>query len=114
VLNPASPNATATTGDNTRDNVEQVMIYSPNVPGSYTVRVSYKASLTNGQQYYSLIVSGSSPAADFNGDGLVDFEDLEILSRYWLQDEPLVDIAPPGGDGIINFLDFAEFAQNWL
>jgi len=112
VLNPASPNATATTGDNIRDNVEQVMIYSPNVPGSYTVRVSYKAAMTNGQQYYSLIVSGRS-LADFNGDGLVDFEDLAELSDYWLQDEPLIDIAPPGGDGIINFLDFAKFAESW-
>jgi hypothetical protein len=31
----------------------------------------------------------------------------------WLMDDLLVDIAPPGGDGIINFLDFAECTQNW-
>jgi serine protease len=51
--------------------------------------------------------------ADFNSDGFVDFEDLDILSTYWLLDNPLIDIAPPAGDGIINFLDFAEFAQSW-
>lgn len=112
VLNPAGPNDPATTGDNTLDNVEQVVINLPLISGSYTIQVSYKATLTNGQQYYSLIVSGRS-LADFNGDGLVDFEDLAELSDYWLQDEPPIDIAPPGSDGIINFLDFAKFAESW-
>ena len=112
VLNPASPAAAATTGDNTRDNVEQVLIYSPTAPGVYTVQVSYKTTLTNGQQYYSLIVSGCS-LADLNCDGLVDFYDLAQLLDSWLQDEPLLDFAPAGGDGIINFLDFAKFAQSW-
>jgi subtilisin family serine protease len=51
--------------------------------------------------------------ADFSGNGSVGFEDLRILSLYWLGDEPSVDIAPHGGDGIINFLDFAQFAQSW-
>ncbi|MBA7614420.1 hypothetical protein ES703_21684 [subsurface metagenome] len=111
VLNPTSPIGPATTGDNTLDNVEQVVISSPNIPGNYTVQVSYKETLTNEQQYYSLIVSGWS-LADFNGNGLVDFEDLARLSDYWLQDEPPIDIAPAGGDGIINFRDFAKFAES--
>ncbi|MFA5238758.1 MAG: S8 family serine peptidase [Phycisphaerae bacterium] len=112
VLNPASPAVTATTGDNTIDNVEQVLIDSPTAPGSYTVQVSYKALLTNGQQDYSLIVSGCA-LADLNCDGIVDFYDLAELLGLWLQDEPGLDSAPPGGDGIINFLDFAKFAQSW-
>jgi serine protease len=48
--------------------------------------------------------------ADFNYDGVVDFEDLGTLSDNWLDYDPLVDIAPDGGDGIINFLDYAEWA----
>ena len=48
--------------------------------------------------------------ADLNYDGLVDFEDLGILSDNWLDYDLLVDIAPEGGDGIINFLDFAKLA----
>jgi hypothetical protein len=44
---------------------------------------------------------------------LVDFKNLEILVGYWLQNEPSVDIAPAAGDGIVNFLDFAKFAQSW-
>jgi serine protease len=48
---------------------------------------------------------------DFNGDDLVNFQDLAILLSYWLENEPLVDIAPLGGDGIVNFLDFAKLTQ---
>ena len=49
---------------------------------------------------------------DFNGDDVVNFEDLAILSNNWLKNAPSIDIAPPGGDGIINFLDFEIFAQS--
>ena len=61
---------------------------------------------------YAALTYYSIPG-DFTGNGFVDFEDLEILVSYWLQNEPSVDIAPPGRDGIINFLDFAGLAENW-
>jgi len=111
VLNPAGPNDPATTGDNTLDNVEQVTIPSPNAPGNYTAEVTYKGPLTKGQQYYSLVLSGSL-LTDFNGDRSIDLDDLDILSNNWLKNAPYIDIAPPGGDGIINFLDFEIFAQS--
>ncbi len=47
---------------------------------------------------------------DFNYDGSVDYEDLATLAGYWLDYDPLADIAPEGGDGIVNFLDYAEWA----
>jgi len=50
---------------------------------------------------------------DFDCNGSVDLDDLRTLASNWLGDEPLVDIAPAGGDGIVNFLDFAKFAENW-
>jgi hypothetical protein len=111
VLNPTGPNEPAATGDNTLDNVEQVIISSPSVPGSYTAEVTYKGTLTNGHQYYSLILSGLL-LTDFNGDRSIDLSDLDILSNNWLENAPSIDIAPPGGDGIINFLDFEIFAQS--
>jgi predicted outer membrane repeat protein len=44
-----------------------------------------------------------------------DFEDLAQICAYWLEYDPLLDIAPePAGDGVINFLDFAVFANCWL
>lgn len=58
VLNPDQPAQPATTGDNFRDNAEQILI--PNaVPGrSYTITVSHKPTLTNGKQDFVLLASG--------------------------------------------------------
>jgi hypothetical protein len=56
----ASMSLPATTGVNNTDNVEQVFIAAPPVPGTYRALVSFQGSLTNNQQHYSLLVSGSS------------------------------------------------------
>jgi hypothetical protein len=43
------------------------------------------------------------------------YHDLAIFAEQWLLEGPLYDIAPePDGDGVVNFLDFAVFAENWL
>ncbi|WP_419802593.1 S8 family serine peptidase [Mucilaginibacter sp.] len=58
ILDPANPAAAATTGDNIRDNIEQVYIANA-VPGkSYTISINHKGTLKNGPQAYSLIVTG--------------------------------------------------------
>jgi hypothetical protein len=51
----------ATTGTNSTDNVEQVLIASPPAAGVYTATVSYRGTLTNGSQPFSLILSGVDP-----------------------------------------------------
>lgn len=51
--------------------------------------------------------------ADINYDGQIDFTDLMIMSDNWLTNHPPADIAPPGGDGIVNFHDFALMAGSW-
>ncbi|MHC4757909.1 MAG: S8 family serine peptidase [Planctomycetota bacterium] len=56
VLDSANPSVTATTGDNVLDNVEQVFIPSPG-EGTYTITLSHKDALTDGEQYYSLLSS---------------------------------------------------------
>lgn len=58
-LNPATPGTAAATGDNVRDNVEQVYIDAP-AAGTYTVTVNHKGTLTgvNGRQNFSLIHEG--------------------------------------------------------
>jgi hypothetical protein len=57
-----------------------------------------------------------SIAGDVTGNGIVDFEDLEILADQWLQPpgNPSADIAPSPVDGIVNFLDFVVMAEHWL
>jgi hypothetical protein len=74
VLNPAVPAAAATTGDNIRDNVEQVVV-SGGGTGTYTVEVSHKGALLNAaNQDYSLIIS-VEPALP-TGSGLLIDEDF--------------------------------------
>jgi len=58
VLDPSNPSAAATTGNNFRDNVEQVLIESP-VAGTYTIKVGHKNNLTTGSQKFSIIISGT-------------------------------------------------------
>ena len=58
ILNPADPSAAATTGDNVRDNVEQVYIANA-IPGkTYTITISHKGNLQRGPQAFSIIVTG--------------------------------------------------------
>lgn len=54
------------------------------------------------------------PPLDFNGDGVVDLDDLVILIEYWGMDEPLCDIAPePSGDGVVDIEDLTVFIEYW-
>lgn len=58
VLDPANPSAAATTGDNFRDNVEQVYIANA-IPGkSYTLTISHKGTLVRGPQAFSVVITG--------------------------------------------------------
>lgn len=59
-LNPAYPDQPAGTGDNIRDNVEQIVLPAPPQIGFYTLQVSFKGSLSSGVQHYSLAVTGQS------------------------------------------------------
>ena len=51
---------------------------------------------------------------DLTGDGKVDFRDVADMALYWLGEVPFKDIAPPEGDGIINFQDLKVICDNWL
>ena len=54
------------------------------------------------------------PPTDFNGDGLVDINDLLRLIESWGQNDPTVDIAPqPFGDGIVDVLDVELLMSYW-
>jgi hypothetical protein len=82
VLNPASPSAAASTGDNVRDNVEQVVVNAGG-SGSYAIEVSHKGTLLNGQsQDYSLIISVAPPAPMSSGF-LIDEDFSQGLPAGW-------------------------------
>jgi len=51
---------------------------------------------------------------DFNGDEIVDIDDLLILIEHWGQDDPMCDIAPrPFGDGIVDVADLEVLMSYW-
>jgi len=53
-----------------------------------------------------------APIVDFNGDGVVDINDLVILIEHWGQNEPSVDIGPmPWGDGIVDVQDLIVLSE---
>jgi hypothetical protein len=91
----ASMDLPATTGINNTDNVEQVHIAAPSEAGVYQVVVSYSGTLTNSQQDYSLLVSGSAvvyeepaagiePASGYAAAGVV----LNVTGRPGFRDTP--------------------------
>ena len=54
------------------------------------------------------------PSADFDDNGIVNVEDLFSMVTWWLSDKTDFDVAPPGGDNIVNFQDFSVLAAQWL
>jgi hypothetical protein len=58
-----------------------------------------------------------NPACDVDDNGVIDGRDMAAFLHHWLQDssyKPKADIAPVGGDGIINNKDFNVLAENWM
>ena len=53
---------------------------------------------------------------DINRDCIINFKDFAILASQWLQapGEPSADIAPEGGDGVVQKLDRALILEGWL
>jgi len=70
VLDPANPAGAATTGDNFRDNVEQIHVSSPTA-GIYRITISHKGTLS-ATQYYSIVMSKPQACVDSDGDGFGD------------------------------------------
>ena len=57
ILDPDLPDETATTGDNFRDNIEQILVPQAS-SGFYDLVITHKGSLENNQQNFSLIMDG--------------------------------------------------------
>lgn len=86
VLDPDNPSQSATTGDNYRDNAEQVYIDAPE-SGSHTIRVSHKDNLQGGSQTFSLIIEGMAEESDLIPDQVVLSEPEDEAVEILLQPE---------------------------
>ncbi len=71
VLCATNPAALATNADNNIDNVEQIIIPSP-VTGNYTIAVSHKGILQDGEQYYAIIMDGIAAAPTIIHEPLIN------------------------------------------
>jgi len=97
--NPAA-NATAT-GENNIDNVEQVYIEVP-VAGQYTITVDYDGLLSGVEQWYSLLVDGSS--IDSDSDMLPDYWEIQ----YFGSATGAVATTDSDGDGSDNLAEYVS------
>lgn len=91
--------------------------YTPAFDRNYmdSVRVSTYADFVS----RSITTCNKPTPGDFNGDCIVDNDDLEDFALYWLDD----DCAPENNycqgsdleqDGDVDLVDFAVLAENWL
>ena len=71
--------------------------------------------LFSGKYLHTMNLTVYAPG-DFDGNGYVDFDDLQVLVEQWLQTpgDPSADIAPqPYSDNMVDLLDFAKLAEQW-
>jgi len=53
-----------------------------------------------------------SPVVDFNGDEVIDLQDIVIMTEHWGENYPLCDIGPtPFGDGIVDIQDLVVLTE---
>jgi len=67
--------------------------------------------------HYGVVYPPLEPKdADINGDLKVDMFDYAILASQWQQEPcvPSADIAPEGGDEIVDMNDLSFLVENWL
>lgn len=80
MLDPSNPSNPATTGDNVRDNAEQVFVAAAPA-GAYTVTVSHKGALSGGSQDFSIVAD-----VELGPDGTVSVPtpqpSLRLLGNY--------------------------------
>jgi hypothetical protein len=53
------------------------------------------------------------PQADFNNDGVIDYDDLFVLCEEWLGGGGPCIRSDLNEDGLVDFVDFALFAEYW-
>jgi acyl-CoA thioesterase-1 len=51
---------------------------------------------------------------DFSHDGILNLIDFAMLAQQWLEHELSFDIAPPSGDGVVSYPDLSALGKLWL
>ena len=97
------------------DDIQFFQIWSPATLARGDCRIVCYA-LYNGLSTPALIwpEPAGDPSGDFDSSGIINFGDFATLALYWMENEPSVDIAPWGGDCVIDYLDVKALMDNWL
>lgn len=91
--------------------------YQPAISGRTAVWRDDRNGGSKPDIYGAYIAVCTAPIiGDLNGDCKVNFVDFGILGNQWLQSPgtPSADIAPVGGDGIVDSLDLDLLVLEWL
>lgn len=117
LYNTASPSTPITMSVSTVDNVEQ--IYLPALaPGSYDLEVLKHGGFTgtpnvlsNSEDY---ALSWAAPLlGDANWDGVVDLQDLSIVTNHWQSNQRSWFNGDLNGDGVVDLGDLSVVTNNW-
>jgi len=74
----------------------------------------FASNRSGGVGTYDMWQASILPVVDFNGDGIVETNDLLTMIEYWGTGEPLCDIGPmPWGDGIVDVQDLEVLMSYW-
>ncbi|HVU86663.1 MAG TPA: dockerin type I domain-containing protein [Pirellulales bacterium] len=89
-----------------------------NVPAAASYTLAYSASGTSSSQVSARIDTLTTAptivlAGDVNNDGIVNSQDIALVSSSWLQAGPNV-AGDANHDGIVNSQDIALISSNWL
>jgi sugar lactone lactonase YvrE len=80
----------------------------------YSLAIESEGKVWIGTANGGLAVFRPRPTVDFNGNGVVDINDLVRLIESWGQDDPLCDIGPTAfGDGIVDAVDLEVLMSYW-
>lgn len=88
-----------------------------NTVQTLTARVSDETALVRDENKRETLLTDQhnwlvwKASADFTGDRIVNIDDLYEMAQRWLLTISVYDVAPTGGDGVVNFRDFAAMAK---
>lgn len=57
------------------------------------------------------VKASGCPAADIDGDGIINLEDFAGMAEHWLSQQPDLDF---DGSGKVEFMDLSELVDQWL
>ena len=111
VLDPAIPFQPAFTGDNNRDNAEQIQIEQP-MAGFYTLSVSHKLSLSGSSQPYAMVITGLNKDYLASGYNILKEANGTILltsTDHYVNNMDVQWLIQPDNDGPVSiYFDYFE------